>query len=141
MKHQYSSTFAETANSPLNNSRFKQLYSFPKANRFVSESLKPNTPYYDNNVTALGKRSTSFGFGNKLTLENRNPYPPPNSYEKVGVFDNAIKKKKGYSFTLDDNRSLIDEGRVGLVPGPGKYHYKPDRDEFKRVSYSIRGKY
>ena len=28
-----------------------------------------------------------------------------------------------------------------MVPGPGKYSFKSDRQDFKRVSYSMRGKY
>jgi hypothetical protein len=58
----------ETHRSPLNNSRFKQLYSFPKASRFASQMEVHRAPYYDNKVSAMGNRSTSFGFGNKFTL-------------------------------------------------------------------------
>ena len=28
-----------------------------------------------------------------------------------------------------------------MLPGPGKYVMRPDRTDFKRISYSIRGKY
>lgn len=63
-----SSSHLQTLRSPLNNSRFKQLYSFPKSDRFVSNDYKSKAPYYDNKITALGKRATSFGYGNKLTL-------------------------------------------------------------------------
>lgn len=58
----------QTSRSQLNNSKFKQLYSFPKANRFTTQVFVSKAPYYDNKVTALGKRSTSFGFGDKFTL-------------------------------------------------------------------------
>jgi len=61
-------TYLDIRNSQLNNSRFKQLYSFPKAKRFVSQDYIPNAPYYDNKITSLGGRATSFGYGNKFTL-------------------------------------------------------------------------
>lgn len=81
-----SASHEETQRSQLNNSRFKQLYSFPRASRFASQQQVPRAPYYDNKISALGNRSTSFGFGNKFTLENRNPVPPPNTYKKQGAF-------------------------------------------------------
>lgn len=61
-------SFLETNRSALNNSRFKQLYSFPKANRFSNQINGSKAPFYDNKITALGKRSTSFGYGDKFTL-------------------------------------------------------------------------
>lgn len=62
------SGYLKTNRSPLNNSRFKQLYSFPKSDRFADNSYRSKAPYYDNKVTALGSRATSFGYGNKYTL-------------------------------------------------------------------------
>lgn len=38
-------------------------------------------------------------------------------------------------------KSLINEPEVARIPGPGKYSYRPDRNDFKRVSYSFRGKF
>ena len=60
--------YLETQRSQLNNSKFKQLYSFPKADRFTESNYISPAPYYDNKITALGKRSTSLGYGNKFTL-------------------------------------------------------------------------
>lgn len=62
------SNYVETSKSPLNSSRSKQLYSFSKANRFGSANYVSHAPYYDNKITAFGKRATSFGYGQKFTL-------------------------------------------------------------------------
>ena len=75
-------TYLETRRSPLNDSRSKQLYSFPKAHRFTESNYISPAPYYDNNITALGKRSTSLGYGNKFTLESKEHVPSPNNYSK-----------------------------------------------------------
>ena len=75
-------------------------------------------PYYDNKISALGNRSTSFGFGTKFTLENKNNVPPPNSYQRVGSFQEAVEKRKGYSFTLSQKKPLAEGS---LSPGPGNY--------------------
>ncbi len=52
-----------------------------------------------------------------------------------------MKKKKGYSFSHDPKKGLINEADIAKIPGPGKYTYKTDRSDFKRVSYSMRGKF
>lgn len=128
-----SASHEETHRSQLNNSRFKQLYSFPKASRFASHQQVLRAPYYDNKITAMSNRSTSFGFGNKFTLENKNPFPPPNSYQRVSSFQEAVEKRRGYSFTHEQKKDS-----PALTPGPGKYECNGDRQDFKRVSYSLR---
>ena len=67
--------------------------------------------------------------------------PPPNNYNKEGMFDFNAKKAKGYSFSHDHKKSLITSFQATLVPGPGKYAYSPDKHDFQRISYSLRGKY
>ncbi len=98
-------------------------------------------PYYDNKVTALGSRATSFGYGNKFTLENKEKVPPPNHYRKEGYFEDSVQKRKGYSFNHDSKKGLINDAETGKIPGPGKYQPTADKHDFKRVSYSFRGKY
>ena len=61
-------SYLETQKSPLNNSKCKQLYSFPRANRFSQSSYISPAPYYDNKITAFSKRATSLGYGSKFTL-------------------------------------------------------------------------
>lgn len=82
----FMATFLDIRNSQLNNSKFKQLYSFPKANRFINQNYISQAPYYDNKITSLGTRATSLGYGNKYTLENKEEIPPPNTYHKEGSF-------------------------------------------------------
>lgn len=62
------STYFQTNRSPLNNSRFKQLYSFSRANRFTNNSYISPAPYYDNKIKSIGDRTTSFGYGKKMTF-------------------------------------------------------------------------
>ena len=136
-----SSAFRETHRSPLNSSRSKQLYSFPKSNRFTNSNYISTAPYYQNKITALNNRATSFGYGNKFTLENKSGFPSPSHYSKNGFFDKNVEKRRGYSFSHNPKKGLIDEDVISKIPGPGKYHYKSDKNDFKRVSYSFRGKY
>jgi hypothetical protein len=89
----------------------------------------------------LGKRATSFGYGNKYTLENKERNPPPNNYQKVGFFEDSTVKRKGYSFSHDNKKGPVNEIEVRKTPGPGKYSYKTDKMDFQKVSYSFRGKY
>ena len=80
------STFLQTYRSPLNSSKFKQLYSFPRADRFTNQSYISKAPYYDNKVSSMGKRSTSFGYGTKMSFENKAAVTPPDHYSKQGFF-------------------------------------------------------
>ena len=98
-----------TLNSPMNNSVSKQLYSFSKANRFTNSNYVSPAPYYDNKITSLNRRATSFGYGNKLTLGNTSGFPSPDHYIKKGVFEKSIEKRKGYSFSHNPKQALINE--------------------------------
>jgi hypothetical protein len=88
-------------------------------------------------VSALGRRSTSFGFGSKMTFENKAPNPPPDHYRKPSDFELQIQRRKGFSFSHDSKRNLINERETVKTPGPGKYSYKPDRNNFKNLSFSF----
>jgi hypothetical protein len=71
----------QTHNFPLNRSISKQLYSFPKADRFdpPRESLCTKG-FYDIKKGAFSLRTTTFGYGNKWDLTNREPVPPVGKY-------------------------------------------------------------
>ena len=73
--------FQVTQRSPLNNSISKQLYSFSKATRFspAKESLCKGS--YEIKKGAIGNRTTSFGYGNKLSFEENVKNPPVGNYE------------------------------------------------------------
>lgn len=55
----------QTHNSVLNTSRSKNLYSFPKSERFAEIKKPLCSSFYDVNIRAFGQRSTSFGYGRK----------------------------------------------------------------------------
>ena len=57
------------------------------------------------------------------------------------MFEDGVVKRRGYSFSHDEKKGPVDEAEVLKTPGPGKYHYKPDKIDFQKVSYSFRGKY
>ena len=54
--------------SPLNRSISKQLYSFPKSNRFSPTPEPLCKGSYEIKRGAMGNRSTTFGYGNKINL-------------------------------------------------------------------------
>lgn len=70
-----------TCNFPINRSHSKQLYSFSKANRFES-TRQPlcQKSFYDIKKGAFSNRATTFGYGNKIDLVNKQPIPPVGKY-------------------------------------------------------------
>ena len=94
--------------SPLNGSPSKQLYSFSKSRRFGSSDYVSPAPFYDNKVTAINKRATSFGYGHKMTLENKTGFPAPTHYPRGSSFEQNMNKKKGYAFQHDRKKGLIN---------------------------------
>ena len=92
----------------MNTSVSKQLYSFSKANRFTNSNYVSPAPYYDNKITSLNRRATSFGYGNKFTLANQSGFPSPDHYSKQGNFDKNIEKRRGYSFSHNAKQALIN---------------------------------
>ena len=41
----------------------------------------------------------------------------------------------------DEKKGLINVEETSKMPGPGKYNYQTDKADFKRISYSLRGKF
>lgn len=81
----------------LNTSLSKMKYSFTKANRFLP-TLRSSCDIYYTVPDIKSKRSTSFGFGNKLNLSLDNSVaPPPGTYAPERLFDKS-PKNRGYSF-------------------------------------------
>ena len=49
-------------------------------------------------------------------------------------------KRRGYSFSRNTNRSIINEEEIIKIPGPGKY--ETDKDlKFAHLKYSFRSKF
>lgn len=83
-------------------------------------------------------RSTTFGYGNKTDLINREGVPPPGSYEGAADFSSTQGRRRGFSFG-NDKRLTFENLQDLANPGPGKY----DRvfNNYSRISFSFRSKY
>lgn len=116
--------------NPLNNSPAKMQYTFPHANRFSIQHMKPtsNVPFY--NITEKDPRKVfrtcSLGKGNKYDFtKNCKDVPAPNCYFPKNTTI-GVDTKRGYSFGV--SRDLIPHNSIlygtkvgGLKPGPGTY--------------------
>lgn len=77
--------------------------------------------------STLEKRSCSFGYGNKISLNLNNISPPPGSYKSVG--DLSSGKKNTISFSPGRNEVkfgyfLLDAERKKTLPSPDRYKIK-----------------
>jgi len=133
------STPGQICNSPLNNSRSKMLFSFPKAKK-MGEYLKSscNQAFYDL-PPIREKRTTSMGYGFKYDFTKINGQSPaPNAYAASSIFDEQ-NKKRGFSFGLSREQMLVTGGQyVGdkTSPGPGAYNTREINKT--NISYSFR---
>jgi len=128
---------SQICNSPINTSKAKMLWSFPKNSKeiYVKKS-DCNQAFYDL-PSSKSTRTAGFGYGTKMdftkSVQNN---PPPNSYEVRGDFDS---KKKGKSFGLSRDAMHITGGSfVGdkSSPGPGAYDV---REKGKtKISFTFR---
>ena len=76
--------FYKIKKHPINNSKSKQLYSFPKADRFryKTENNCSVSFYEIRDGFATQKKGVSFGYGNKTDFAKLStPTPPPNYYQ------------------------------------------------------------
>lgn len=125
--------YRQTRNHPLNTSKSKNLYTFPKTIRFSHTN-----PSYNKNITSLKistnffntKRSCSFGKGNKSDFtRSLNKTPAPNNYKQDHLtITKSSKKKKGTSFGFSREKCLIigtiPLKKQALIPGVGSYNLK-----------------
>lgn len=130
--------------SPLNKSRAKMMYSFPKSDRFRNIVRSPSSqlcPFYD--IAEHFYRSTraaGFGKGNKFDFtKGAEKTPGPCGYKLT----RQLSEKKSFSFGLGrDKVSLhgIVPSRInkGDAPGPGQY---PIRSSKSQIGYSFRIRY
>lgn len=98
-----SKNLTQTHNFPLNRSISKQLYSFPKATRFEG-TREPfcNRAFYEIKKTAFSNRTTTFGYGNKTDMVNRESVPPVGNYRIGDQFSWNRDKRRGYSFSKNE---------------------------------------
>mmetsp|Transcript_5085 Transcript_5085/g.9464 ORF Transcript_5085/g.9464 Transcript_5085/m.9464 type:complete len:203 (+) Transcript_5085:36-644(+) len=121
------STPQQIHDAPTNASSAKQLFSFPKADRFTKPSKDINEAFY-NSPNSLEKRTTSFGYGNKydFTKERGRDIPPPNAYTMPSDFDQGRPFSSAFSFGISrescEKRYIEGHFRPDpSVPGPGTY--------------------
>ena len=104
--------------SQLNSSTSKTLHAFSKAPRFEPTATSPcRSSFYNFKSSSLDNRTTTFGYGNKTNLINKEGVPAPGSYDRNTDFFTSGQRKKGYSFGNEQKLGAWDEH----VPGPGKY--------------------
>ena len=72
--------------NPISTSSFKQLFSFGKEGRFGCSKHLVIDRFYDI-PTTKSKRSTSFGYGNKIDLSLKNRTPAPGDYTIKSEFE------------------------------------------------------
>lgn len=98
----------QTHNYPLNRSISKQLYSFPKANRFeAAQGPLCQSSFYETKRGAFGNRTTTFGYGNKMEIVNKTPAPPVGKYQLNDQFVYNREKRRGYSFSKDSKANIL----------------------------------
>lgn len=118
------STAQQICNSPLNNSRSKMLFSFPKSKKIADVRKSDCTNAFYDLPGIRAKRTTSFGYGHKYDFTKAHTKTPaPNAYENKSIFDEQ-NKKKGFSFGLSREAMAVTGGQlVGdkKSPGPGAY--------------------
>lgn len=135
-------TWQRVVNSPLNTSKTKMLFSFPKTKRFSSSDSRPSSSnsYFLYGLSCdkfyelpplIGKNSpkAAIGYGRKVEMTRKSTldFPPPNKYSIKSIFDDC---KKGYAFRLgrDVNPSPIQKLKKSgifqssFTPGPGAYN-------------------
>jgi len=130
----------QIANSPLNLSKTKQLYTFAKTKRFTGKDTVLCKVFYDLPNTRE-KRATSFGYGSKTDIAKKAfNVPSPDKYLIPSEFkqDNT-KNMKGSSFGLGreimGSNNFMDLRQTQKLPGPGNYDF---RSTLTNVSYTMR---
>lgn len=130
--------------SPINKSTSKQMYSFPKADRFenLAKSSSSSTFYY-NLPSVKSNRATSLGRGDKYDFtrdhkgKNATFYNLPSDFDRKHLHAPAFTfgvSRHYYDKVYYETNKMFDKN----VPGPGKYNYlKPFGNE--ALKYSIHG--
>jgi hypothetical protein len=134
------STPQQICTNPLNTSKSKFLYSFPKSPKLLVTKPPCNHAFYDLPPVRM-TRTTALGYGTKYDFtKNVVSNPAPNTYKLQDEFDSKTKKK-GYSFGLSREAMAVTGSQfVGdkTSPGPGAYD---TRETNKTVhAYTFKGR-
>ncbi|CAK86276.1 unnamed protein product (macronuclear) [Paramecium tetraurelia] len=127
-------SFEQINKSPLNHSVSKQLYSFPKANRF-KEFKDTACPNIYTLPSMMSKRGAGIGYGQKSDLISESITPGPNNYQ----IRTTLNTSNGWTMPVGRDKSNKYEGIfLGLIqktPGPGQYEFHESKSPIK---YSMR---
>jgi len=122
------STAEQIFRSPLNNSKAKFLYSFPKSDRFGYMNKSNSQDKFYVLPEARSHRATSFGFGKKSDFTNTtsNFMPAPGQY--TDGLDNMYKfKRTGQKFGPGRAEvKFFDLFKQGETENPPPGHYRPE---------------
>lgn len=134
----------EVAKACLNTSTSKQRYTFAKAARFPKIKRSSSAGFYEIPST-LSKRTTSFGFGNKVDFTKEKKGNNATFHDYSSDFNQKNPHGPKYSFSNGrekygkvylDSVKMFDKN----VPGPGKYYImKPFGSDCPK--YSIKGRH
>lgn len=124
--------------SPINFSKTKMMYSFPKSDRFPSSNTRSycKKAFYDIPTQLYqSQRKASVGYGNKYDFTRRNQKTPgPGKYQ----IKRTLNQKRSYSFGLSRSKIAIRgklPNKVNNVPGPFRYSVPSVTNP---ISYSFR---
>ena len=148
--HSYLATISNARqihDQPVNTSQAKQLFSFPKAGRFINNVQKSNcnqafymvdSKLFRSNITTTFKGGSRADF-----VDQNNNVPAPTAYD-VKNFSVGWKKDKGVSFgkgrdECKDIQALIQMD-LNKMPGPGTYNFQDPLKSSKNFSFRIRTK-
>ena len=126
----------------INTSPSKQMYSFPKAERFKSQK-QSQVPFCYEMKSLLDKRGTTLGYGNRMDLAAKKLGRSDNIYDIPREFD--VNKSHGtpkYTFGLSRDMCYYagQQKNDRYSPGPGSYEFKPKfaKEAFKFSMFSRR---
>lgn len=134
------STPQQIANHPCNNSKSKQLYSFPKAPRFSKKALRSNCNVAFYNISTKNlhdQRAFSMGASRRYDFAHANKNSPgPCVYLPMNKTISA--EKKGFGFgKLPDKKKKSSKIPV---PGPGAYDVLKQAPKGIQVGFRIKTK-
>ena len=135
----------EINRSPINNSVSKQMYSFPKSERFpkLSKNTGRTDKYYSlPNIHSI--RYTTLGYGQRSDFTASQKGINSKFYGNYSDFDPNHPHGPKYSFAIgrDKYEKVFIEGSIPNdknVPGPGKY-FIPKPFGYDGIKFSIKGR-
>jgi hypothetical protein len=138
------SDFKKIHDHPLNNSKSKQMVTFPKSKRFTTQISNSKEITCLQNLSNFfnSKRSCSFGKGNKIdfTQSREKNLPGPNHY--FGFSQKRNSNPSGFSFGESRDKCLIlglkNEKENLKIPGVGTYHIVGERSNKNAFSFRIK---